>query len=94
MMNYLDADEMREIEAAYENAVNKNLYPKGSYMMANSKEYWAEGVQAWLGVTLRTDVNGGFNAQQKIKDHDKRLAVVLEKVYGVIQLQHFPGCAY
>ena len=47
-----------------------------------------------LGVTLRTGVNGGFNTQQKIKDHDKALAAVLEKVYGSVQLQHSPGCAY
>lgn len=63
-------------------------------MMANSGEYWAEGVQAWLGVTLRSDVNGGFNTQQRIQDHDKALAAVLETVYGAVQLQHPPGCAY
>jgi len=83
MMDHMDADDVRQIEAAYKNAVDKELYPKGIYMMANSGEYWAEGVQAWLGVTLRTDVNGGFNTQQKIKDHDKALAAVLEKVYGL-----------
>jgi hypothetical protein len=94
MMDHMDADDVREIAAAYKNAVDKELYPKGIYMMADCGEYWAEGVQAWLGVTLRTDVNGGFNTQQKIKDHDKALAAVLEKVYGSVQLQHSPGCAY
>jgi hypothetical protein len=93
-MAHLDADLVHDIEAAYKNAVDKDLYPIGIYMMANSAEYWAEGVQAWLGVTLRTDVNGGFNTQQKIKDHDEALAAVLEKVYGSLQLQHSPGCAY
>jgi len=53
-----------------------------------------EGVQAWLGVTLRSHVNGGCNTQPKIKDHDRALAAVLEKVYGFVQLQHAPGCAY
>lgn len=57
-------------------------------MMANSGEYWAEGVQARLGVTLRADVNGGFNTRQKIRDRDTALAAVLEKVYGSLQLQH------
>jgi hypothetical protein len=94
MMANMDADEVREVEAAYKNAVHKKLYPKGIYMMVNSREYWAEGVQAWLGVTLRTDVNGGFNTQQKIRDHDQALAAVLEKVYGSLQLQHSPGCTY
>ena len=94
MMQYLDEDDLRVIEAAYKNAADKELYPKGIYMMATSGEYWAEGVQAWLGVTLRTDVNGGFNTQQKIRDHDEPLAAVLEKVYGSLQLQHSPGCAY
>ena len=94
MMAQMDADDVQEIEAAYQNAVDKELYPKGIYMMANSGEYWAEGVQAWLGVTLRTDVNGGFNTRQKIKDHDTALAAMLEKVYGSLQLQHSPGCMY
>ena len=94
MMQYLDEDALRVIEAAYKHAAAKELYPKGIYMMATSGEYWAEGVQAWLGVTLRTDVNGGFNTQQKIRDHDEPLAAVLEKVYGSLQLQHSPGCAY
>jgi hypothetical protein len=94
MMAHMDAGDVHQIEAAYKNAVDKELYPKGIYMMTNSGEYWAEGVQAWLGVTLRTDVNGGFNTRQKIKDHDQALAAVLEKVYGSVQLQHSPGCAY
>lgn len=94
MMAHMDADDVREIEAAYKNAVDKELYPKGIYMMADSAEYWAEGVQAWLGVTLRTDVNGGFNTQRKIKEHDEALAAVLEKVYGSMQLEHARGCAY
>ena len=94
MMAQMDTDDVQEIEAAYKNAVDKELYPKGIYMMANSGEYWAEGVQAWLGVTLRTDVNGGFNTRQKIRDHDTALAAVLEKVYGSLQLQHSPGCMY
>ena len=94
MMANMDAADMQAIEAAYQNAVDKNLYPKGIYMMANSGEYWAEGVQAWLGVTLRTDVNGGFNTQQKLKAHDPALAALLEKVYGSLQLAHSPGCAY
>jgi hypothetical protein len=94
MMAHMDADQSRAVEAAYKNAVNKELYPKGIYMIRDSGEYWAEGVQAWLGVTLRTDVNGGFNTRQKIKDHDSDLAAVLEKVFGSLQLQHAPGCAY
>lgn len=94
MMAHMDAGEVREIEAAYKNAVHKKLYPKGIYMMANSREYWAEGVQSWLGVTVRIDVNGGFNTQKKIKDHDPELAAILEKTFGLLQLQHAPGCAY
>jgi hypothetical protein len=94
MMAEMDAADVQEIEAAYKNAVDRGLYPQGIYMMATSGEYWAEGVQAWLGVTQRTDVNGGFNTQEKIRDHDRALAAVLEKVYGRLQLQHASGCVY
>jgi hypothetical protein len=94
MMDHMDPADVQEIEAAYKNAGDRGLYPQGIYMMANSGEYWAEGVQAWLGVTRRVDVNGGFNTQQKIKEHDPALAAVLEKVYGSLQLEHVAGCVY
>lgn len=94
MMANMDTSDVQAIEAAYRNAVAGKIYPEKIYMMANSQEYWAEGTQAWLGVTLRTDVNGGFNTQQKIKDHDKALETVLEKIYGPLQLKHVPGCSY
>ena len=94
MMAQMDADDLQEIEAAYKNAVDRGPYPPGIYMMATSGEYWAEGVQAWLGVTRRSDVNGGFNTQEKIREHDRELAAVLRKVYGSLQLQHATGCVY
>ena len=65
MMAHMDSDQLRAVEAAYKNEVNKELYPNGIYMIRDSGEYWAEGVQAWLGVTLRTDVNGGFNTRPR-----------------------------
>lgn len=75
MMSHMGPADVQKIETAYQNAVDKKLYPQGIYMMADSKEYWAEGVQAWLGVTLRSDVNGGFNTKQKSKittNHSQR----------------------
>jgi hypothetical protein len=94
MMGHMDPDQLRAIEDAYKNAVDKRLYPPGIYMIRDSGEYWAEGVQAWLGVTLRTDVNGGYNTQQKIKEHDPDLAAILERIFGSLQIQHAQGCAY
>ena len=79
----MDAHQLRAVEAAYKNAVDKKLYPKGIYMMRDTEECWAEGAQAWLGVTLRTDVNSGFSNQQKIKEHDSDLAAILEKVLAL-----------
>ena len=61
MMDHMDADDVRQMEAAYKDAVDKELYLTAIYSMAHSGEYWAEGVQAWLGVPVRTGVNGGFN---------------------------------
>jgi hypothetical protein len=92
MMDHMDADDVRQIAAAYKNAVDKELYPKGIHMMANSGEYWAEGVQARGHASHRRKRR--IQYQQKIKGHDKALAAVPEKVYGSVQLQHSPGCAY
>jgi hypothetical protein len=82
------------IRRAYANAVSKGLYPSGIYMMANAQEYWAEGTQTWFEVTVRSDVNGGFNTRAKLKAHDPDLAAILGQVYGSAQLQRVPGCVY
>jgi hypothetical protein len=32
MMDHMDADDVRQMEAAYKNAVDKERYPKGIYL--------------------------------------------------------------
>ena len=51
-------------------------------MVADDKEYWAEGTQAWFDASLRDDVNDGINTRAKLKQHDPELASLLREVYG------------
>lgn len=51
-------------------------------MVADEKEYWAEGSQSWFDASLRDDVNDGINTRFKIRYHDPKLARLLEIVYG------------
>jgi hypothetical protein len=92
--SYLDAYTVASIETAYKNALTRDLYPKGIYMVRDQGEYWAEGTQSWFGATVRTDVNGGYNRAEKLKAHDPMLAEILEKVYGSTNVDHSPGCPY
>jgi hypothetical protein len=94
IMAHMDPSIKAMIEIAYRNAAEKQLYPDGIYMMRNSGEYWAEGTQAWFEVTLRHDVNGGYNTQERLKDHDPQLASILQQVYGSTRISHYRSCAY
>jgi len=94
IMAHMDASTRAMIDIAYKNAAEKKLYPDGIYMMRNSREYWAEGTQAWFDVTLRHDVNGGYNTQEKLREHDPQLASILEQVYGSTRISHYRSCAY
>lgn len=52
----------------------------GCYMLENADEYFAEGCQTWFDATVRTDVNGGINTREKIKQHDPDFAQLLAEV--------------
>jgi hypothetical protein len=91
---HLSANLVAAIDAAYAEAMKAGLYPKDIYMARNAGEYWAEGTQAWFGVTLRADVNAGVNTREKLKEHDPRLASLLEKVYGSASIAHYKDCRY
>jgi hypothetical protein len=91
---HLPANLAAAIDAAYAQAIKEGLYPKDIYMARDAGEYWAEGSQAWFGVTLRTDVNAGVNTREKLEAHDPRLAAILEKVYGSASIAHYKDCKY
>jgi hypothetical protein len=91
---HLSANLAGAIDAAYAQAMKEGLYPRDIYMARDAGEYWAEGTQAWFGVTLRTDVNAGVNTRLKLQEHDPRLAAILEKVYGSTAIAHYKDCKY
>lgn len=51
-------------------------------MIADEKEYWAEGTQAWFNASIRDDVNDGINTREKLWKHDPDLSALLKEVYG------------
>lgn len=83
------------IDAAYNSAVANHLYTPGIYMMANSQEYWAEATQSWFGVTLRIDVNNGYNTRAKLTPHDPTIIGILNDVFqDVLVLRYSVNCVY
>lgn len=61
---------------------NKHRYTPGIYMVADEKEYWAEGSQSWFNASKRKDVNDGVNTREKLWKHDPELASLLREIYG------------
>ena len=94
MKSNMDAALSLSIDEAYRSAIVHGLYPQGAYIATNSQEYWAEGTQAWFGVTERTDVNGGFNTAAKLRARDPQLASILLQVFGAATIPRVPGCPY
>jgi hypothetical protein len=91
---HLPAATVEQVEQAFRDAREHALYPAGGYNQQNAKEYFAEGVQAWFGATLRTDVNGGINTREKLEAHDPALAQVLAQLFGDADVPRANGCSY
>jgi len=70
------------IHAAFESAIEKGIYCKGSYIASNAEEYWAESSQAWFHATVRTDVTSGLTTRRAVRKRDPMLATILLDVYG------------
>jgi alpha-glucosidase len=65
------------LKAAYEKAKAGGLW-KGTYVMENSAEYWAEGAQAYFDC-MRPQF--GANTREKLQKYDADLFALLDEVY-------------
>ncbi|GAX79212.1 hypothetical protein CEUSTIGMA_g6652.t1 [Chlamydomonas eustigma] len=84
----------RALCEAYEAAVHAKLYPDSIYMMSNEQEYFATGAEAWFASTIRTDVNGGMNTREKLKEHDPALAHLLLQAFGDGSWRYVHDCPH
>lgn len=70
------------LEAAFAAAAEAGRW-EGTYARSNAAEYWAEGVQSWLGCNRTNDrEHGGVNSPQAVSEHDPPLAKLLTEVFG------------
>jgi hypothetical protein len=65
------------LKKAYDNAVSKELW-KGSYVVTNPAEYWAEGAQAYFDC-MRPQF--GANTREKLEKYDPDLFALVDEVY-------------
>jgi hypothetical protein len=72
----------RRIQAAYQTAMEKNLYNPSSYLASNEDEYWAEATQAWFEATVRLDATSGMITRNAVKKRDPELAGILTEIWG------------
>lgn len=91
VLETIDADMIKQINAAYENAKDKGLY-KGQYAINTVAEYWAEGTQWWFWSNIEF-YDGGMRIQSPddLKAYDPVLYNILDKVYAG---HHIPGDVY
>jgi hypothetical protein len=70
-----------ELEAAYADAMAKNLYPR-HYAANTIAEYWAEGTQWWFWSNYAATFNGKrLWTPEELKAYDPKLFAVLGRVY-------------
>lgn len=70
------------LDAAFAAAKDRMCW-RDTYALTNASEYWAEGVQSWLGCN-RTGggIHGEVNSAAAVREHDPPLAALLEAVFG------------
>lgn len=78
----LDEAARARIRAAHASALARGEVSERDYIGSNASEYWAEGAQAWLGATVRCDVNCGLNTRDEIEAREPQIAAELERAFG------------
>jgi len=78
----VDPTFQKRLEAAFALAKDRDCW-RGTYALTNPAEYWAEGVQSWLGCN-RTGggIHGPLNSAAAVREHDPPLAALLAEVFG------------
>jgi hypothetical protein len=76
-LRHVDPTFQGRLKKAYDNAVAKELW-KGSYVVTNPAEYWAEGAQAYFDC-MRPQF--GANTREKLEKYDPDLFALVDEVY-------------
>jgi hypothetical protein len=81
VLEIIDPQMIKQVNAAYENAKKKGLY-KGQYAINTVAEYWAEGTQWWFWSNMEF-YDGSIRVQSPddLKTYDPVLYSILDKVY-------------
>lgn len=91
VMETVDPDMIKQIEASYEQAKAKGMY-KGQYAINTVAEYWAEGTQWWFWSNIEfIDGNARVQSPDDLKAYDPTLYNLMNKVYAG---HHIPGDVY
>jgi hypothetical protein len=84
---------VKEVEAAYAVAKEKNLY-QGQYAINTVAEYWAEGTQWWFWSNIEfydRTTKTRIQTPDEFKEYDPTLYAILERVYPG---HHIPADIY
>ena len=84
---------VKEVEAAYAAAKEKNLY-QGQYAINTVAEYWAEGTQWWFWSNIEfydRTTKARIQTPDEFKEYDPALYAILERVYAG---HHIPADIY
>ncbi|HKW02822.1 MAG TPA: hypothetical protein VJN96_23565, partial [Vicinamibacterales bacterium] len=84
---------VKEVEAAYAAAKEKNLY-QGQYAINTVAEYWAEGTQWWFWSNIEfydRTTKARIQTPDEFKEYDPTLYAILERVYPG---HHIPADIY
>ena len=88
-LNTLDPTFNERLRTAYERAMRNGLW-QGTYASSDTKEYWAEGAQAWFHPNGEGSFRRFGNTRQALKAYDPGLAALLTEIYGDTEWRYTP----
>jgi len=77
-LNYVYPQFSAQLQLAYSNAKNEQLWGSDHYAMTNYKEYWAEGVQSYFNANIGL----GPNTRSALQNQDPPLYDIMYGIFG------------
>ena len=88
-LNKIDPEFDNRLRVTYEAAMAKGLW-KDAYAAVNHKEYWAEGVNAWLHPRDPHFVALIGGTPEALEQYDPELAALVKEVFGNVNWEYTP----
>jgi len=82
VFNKIDKTLQPELDAAYKNAKDKQIWPQGEYAMVSNAEYFAIGAQTWFEANEQRHCDMGACDRHELQKKDEQLYNIVARVFN------------